>query len=337
MIVVIPAYQPDEKLVKLVNELKEKTAYPIVVVNDGSRAETKPVFDAIAPLCTVLTHEVNRGKGAAMKTAFRYIQENFPQDEGVVTVDADGQHLVKDIIRVSEDWAQHRDSLVLGSRRFTGKVPFRSLFGNSVTRAVFHLSTGTKVYDTQTGLRAFSVDRIPLMLEMKGDRYEYEINVLLYATRRDLPIREVWIDTVYIEDNASSHFKLRDAWRIYKMILMFAASSLVSFLIEYILFLLLRFFFPAQNLLLAVVIVRVISSYVNYRMNRSLVFEAKTKHGFWRYYVLALASLFANYGLILLFSVVIPLPEAIAKLIADLSLYPVNFWVQRVWVFKEDK
>lgn len=62
------------------------------------------------------------------------------------------------------------------------------------------------VYDTQTGLRAFSVSRIPMMLEMQGERYEYEINVLLYATRRKIPIQEVEIATVYLDGNQTSHF-----------------------------------------------------------------------------------------------------------------------------------
>ena len=125
---------------------------------------------------------------------------------------------------------------MLGSRRFTGNVPWRSLTGNAITRAVFRVSTGVSVYDTQTGLRAFAVSRIPMMLEMRGERYEYEINVLLYATRQHVPIREVTIETVYIEDNASSHFHpLRDSWRIYKMILLFAASSMTSALVDYVL------------------------------------------------------------------------------------------------------
>ena len=241
MIVVIPAYQPDEKLLKTVAELRQKTAYTLIVVDDGSSPDRQPIFDKLEHDVTVLHHEVNRGKGAAMKTAFAYIQEHFPGDEGIVTVDADGQHLVPDIVRVSEDWAAHPDALVLGSRRFTGNVPFKSRAGNAITRQVFRASTGVKVFDTQTGLRAFAVSRVPMMLEMHGDRYEYEINVLLYATRHRVPIREVPIETVYIEENASSHcHPVRDAWRIYKMILMFAASSLVAAVVDYVLVLLLE-------------------------------------------------------------------------------------------------
>ncbi|MBQ3652317.1 MAG: glycosyltransferase family 2 protein, partial [Clostridia bacterium] len=171
MMIVIPAYQPDEKLTGVVNTLISKTNFPIVIVDDGSRADCQPIFAALSdlPLVTVLHHEVNRGKGAAMKTAFQYIYDHCPDAEGVITVDADGQHLPDDVLRVAEAFRSHRDALVTGSRRFTGNVPFKSRTGNAITRFVFAISTGVKVYDTQTGLRAFSRDNIPRMLSLKGD------------------------------------------------------------------------------------------------------------------------------------------------------------------------
>jgi len=335
MIVVIPAYQPDEKLLATVGELREKTDYRIVVVNDGSRESCMPIFEELEKHVTVLHHEVNRGKGAALKTAIKYIAENYPADEGIVTVDADGQHLVPDIVRVCEDWAKNPDALVLGSRRFTGNVPFKSRAGNAITRQVFALSTGVKVFDTQTGLRAFAVSRAPMMLEMKGERYEYEINVLLYATRHRVPIREVWIETVYIEDNASSHFNpIRDAWRIYKMILMFVASSIAAFLIDYVLVLLLKplfGLFMGAPLLAATATARIISSLCNYQINKSLVFESRSKQSIVRYYILAVGIYVANYLLLLGLSSIIPL--WIAKLIVEIILYPISFYMQRRFVF----
>ena len=170
MVVVIPAYQPDEKLYQLVLALRETADYPILIVNDGSGPDRDALFSSLMPYAKVLKHAVNRGKGAALKTAFTYIQEHYPADEGVVTVDADGQHLPEDIVRVSEAWEAAPEKLVLGSRRFTGNVPFKSRAGNAITRCVFALSTGVRIFDTQTGLRAFGVFRIPMMLALKGDR-----------------------------------------------------------------------------------------------------------------------------------------------------------------------
>ena len=338
MIVIIPAYQPDEKMVRLVEELREKTEYKVLVVDDGSDPDRQEFFRDVENMATVLHHDGNKGKGAAIKTALRYVAEHYPQEEGVVTVDADGQHLVSDIVRVCKDWAEHRDALVLGSRRFTGHVPFKSRAGNAITRFVFKISTGVKVYDTQTGLRAFSVDRIPLMLEMRGDRYEYEINVLLYATRHRIPIREVWIETVYIEENKSSHFHpVRDAWRIYKMILLFVASSVASFLIDIISFRLIRWIFPAWGQLAAEILARVISSVCNYFINKKLVFEGKGARSIVRYYILAICVLGADYLLLALLSGI--MPELLAKILAGAILYPVSFFFQRKFVFavEEDK
>ena len=334
MIVVIPAYEPDEKLLRVVAELKRDTDYAIVVVNDGSSEAAEPVFAALPEGVTLLRHAQNRGKGRALKTAYDYLAAHFPQSEGIVTVDADGQHLPADVVRVSEDWEAHPEALVLGSRRFTGTVPWRSRAGNAITRVVFRLSTGVSVYDTQTGLRAFAVSSIPMMLEMRGERYEYEINVLLYATRQHMPIREVTIETVYIADNASSHFHpMRDSWRIYKMILLFAASSLLAAAVDYVLVLSLSALFAkqAQGLLWSVVLARVISSFLNYMLNRKLVFEDCSRRSVFRYYLVAAGIMAANYGLLSLISGVMPL--ALAKLLVELALYPLSFYLQRRFVF----
>ncbi len=334
MVVIIPAYQPDEKLYKLVLELHEKTDYDLIIVNDGSDKSKRPLFDSLEPYARIFHHSANRGKGAALKTALSYVQDQYPADEGVVTIDADGQHLPDDIIRVCDAWEAAPEKLVLGSREFTGNVPFKSRAGNAITRFVFAISTGIKVFDTQTGLRAFGVFRIPMMLEMKGDRYEYEINVLLYATRHRIPIEEVTIETVYIEENRSSHFNaVYDAWRIYKMILFFVASSLVAMLLDYVLVLLLSSATKgmAQSLLISVVGARALSSLTNYFMNCKLVFEHRSRSSIFRYYMLVFGILVANYALMVVVTHIMPL--AIGKLLVELILYPVSFYIQRKFVF----
>ena len=344
MIIVIPAYQPDEKLTGVVDTLITKTNFPIVIVDDGSKADCQPLFAALSEKeqVTVLHHEVNRGKGAAMKTAFQYVYDNCPNEEGVITVDADGQHLPDDVLRVADAFRSHRDALVTGSRRFTGNVPFKSRAGNAITRFVFAISTGVKVYDTQTGLRAFSRDNIPRMLSLKGDRYEYEISQLLYCCRELIPIVEVPIETVYIEDNASSHFRaLRDGWRIYKMILMFVSSSLLSFLLEYIIFLLLiwltKSWAQASSILFSTAVSRVVSSIFNYIYNKKLVFETANKTSFLRYTVLVLFIFGCHYGLLYLFTVICGIPEWISYAIVQLIVYPMSFVLQRKYVFVKDK
>jgi len=336
MVIIIPAYQPDEKLEKLVIELKTVCDYPIIIVDDGCSIDRASLFERLRSKATILTHQTNRGKGAAIKTGLAYVLDQENTEDGVVIVDADGQHLPADVVRVSEAWKKLPGSLVLGSRRFTGTVPFKSRAGNAITRFVFWLSTGIRLYDTQTGLRAFSIRLIPKMLLLKGNRYEFEINMLLYAARHRLSMEEIFIETVYIANNASSHFQpLRDGWRIYKMILFFVASSLIALLTDYILVIVIAAAttsLPASKyLLISTLTARIISSFVNYMINRKVVFEYHDKSSIFRYYILVMAIWAANYGLMLLTTQVFSV--AAGKLLVELVLYPLSFLMQRIFVF----
>lgn len=340
MVIVIPAYQPDEKLYHLVMGLKAVADYPILIVNDGSSPDRAPLFERLKEHAVIIGYENNRGKGAAIRYALVHIQEHYAADDGVITVDADGQHLPLDVMRVTAVWEQSPDKIVLGSRRFTGKVPFKSRAGNAITRGVFAISTGVGLHDTQTGLRAFSVSRIPMMLDMKGDRYEYEINVLLYATRHKIPIQEVPIETVYIEDNASSHFNpVRDAWLIYKMILLFVGSSFTAMFVDYVLVIALTAATAslpqAKSLLISTIAARVVSSLINYSINRKLVFQHRDRCSILRYFLVVAGIWAVNYGLLYLLAFIMRV--AVGKLIVELLLYPVSFLLQRSFVFPASK
>lgn len=225
IIALIPAYSPAKSLIDLVKELKENNI-KCVVVNDGSANEYEYIFDELKETVTVLEHDINKGKGATLKTGFKYIKDN--EDSCViVSVDADGQHLVSDVIKVAKYANGHRDSLILGVRSFKkNDVPFKSYYGNKITEFIFKAFTNTHVTDTQTGLRAFDYSLLDLMLEVNGDRYEYEMNQLLACIDKQVPIKELEITTVYENNNASSHFHaFRDSYLIYKQILKYKVSS----------------------------------------------------------------------------------------------------------------
>lgn len=359
MFIVIPAYQPDEKLIGVVEGLRD-TDCSFVVVDDGSGPDYAGIFEKLerdhAGRLTVIHHPENRGKGRAMKTAFEYIAEHADPGDGLVTVDADGQHLPKDVKKVIETWREYPNSLTLGSRHFTGKVPFKSRWGNGFTRIVFAVTTGVRVWDTQTGLRAFSVARIPEMLGIKGERYDFEISQLLYATKNMIPIVEAPIETVYIEGNKSSHFRaFRDSILINRMILFFMLMSLISFAVDYAVLLsssaIMRslpqaidygngmiclpiFGMSVDTHLIALVLGRIVGSACNFILNRNLVFRTGDRFAPLRYVVLIVCLLSANYGLIALLTSGETAPALwIAQLIAMVVLYPVNFILQRKFVF----
>jgi len=215
--VLIPCWRPDERLIELVESLARFRFQAIVVVNDGSEAEYDAIFERVQaiPSAVVLRHEKNRGTGCAVKTAMQYALDSLPEALGVVTADADGQHAVNDIVRVAQAIASDGTIPVLGSRRFGPGVPFRSRFGNTLTRYVFLALSGQRFADTQCGLRGIPRRWAPAMLAVKGDRYEFVINSLAEMCRLGIPPRQIPIETIYFRRNRS-HFKpVRDSIRIY--------------------------------------------------------------------------------------------------------------------------
>ena len=226
MVVLLPVYQPGHHLPTLLTELREAAPQcRFVIVDDGSGPAAAQVLQQAESLGgTVLHHPGNRGKGVALKTGFRYAADEHPGLD-VICADADGQHSVADIVRVA-DRVRATGHTVLGVRRFAGDVPLRSKVGNAVTRALFRAATGRGVRDTQTGLRAYPAALLEWLRTVPGERFEYEMNVLLRAARAGHRIEEVEITTTYLNDNASSHFSLlSDSARIYWPLLRAAVGS----------------------------------------------------------------------------------------------------------------
>ena len=217
-IALIPAFEPENELINLVIQLYD-AHFKVILVDDGSGENYRRIFSTAKRFADVLVHETNMGKGKAIKTGLAYVKRHYPENTVVVTMDADGQHSVSDAVRVAEAAADETKSLVLGVRCFGRDVPKRSRFGNTVTRFVFRAVTGLGVSDTQTGLRAFGSEQIPFMLGVDGERYEYEMNVLLKYAKGKIPIIEVKIATIYFDNNEGSHFgTFKDSFRIYRSI-----------------------------------------------------------------------------------------------------------------------
>ncbi|MDO5294461.1 MAG: bifunctional glycosyltransferase family 2/GtrA family protein [bacterium] len=337
-VIVIPAYNPTIQLVHLVHKLTEETNQPIIVVNDGSTKETIPYFQEIEHQVTILTHPSNKGKGEALKTGLLYVYLHYDDAYGVVTADADGQHKVEDILRVSKELEDNPHALILGCRKFEGKVPFRSKFGNGFTKTIFQIAAGKRVSDTQTGLRAIPYDMIPLFYEMDGSRYEYEMNMLFQAIRNHLTIKEVPIMTVYENNNESSHFRaVKDSLLIYKEILKFSCSSLLSFFIDYGMYVLLLAL--SHQLLVSNVVARIISASSNYTINKKLVFHSSesTLTSAGKYAVLAIALLVINTAILFLFVDVLGGNQYVCKVFVELLLFIVSLFIQKTYIFQKGK
>lgn len=353
--VVLPSLDPDEKLTAVIDGLLRVGFTDIILVNDGSKPENLHYFEDAAaahPEIHLLHHPVNRGKGAALKTAFAWFLENRPEAVGVVTVDGDNQHHPEDTKACALRMAE-TGRLVLGVRDFNQPdVPARSRSGNHITSFVFKVFVGMRISDTQTGLRAISRNDLKVLVDVSGDRFEYETNMLLALKKYNIPFEEVKIRTVYIEENKSSHFHVfRDSWRIYKLILAhffkYALSSLVCALLDTgVVWLLTQLLHKSlHDTVLTVVAAagaRAVSSLVNFFLNKELVFKTHGSTGrvMVRYYFLVItimeAQIVLDEAMYRLFA--IPGSRTVLRAIVHLGvmtgLFVVNFFLQQRWVFR---
>lgn len=340
-VVIIPAYKPDQTLVTITDQLWGYGCQ-IIVIDDGSGEEYQTVFDKVRDICIVLSHSKNRGKGAAIKTALTYIKNEMWDSGPVGIMDCDGQHLPEDMMKLLEAAGAHKKTLVLGVREVGKEMPLKSRLGNQITRAVFKIVSGTKVSDTQTGLRAFDAELISDLLSIEGERYEYEMNVLMKCAKAKILIEEVPIHTIYWDkNNSNSHFRsFADSARIYKDILKFTFSSFSSFVLDYLLFSLLLFFMPhtAVNTLLANVTARVVSAFYNYSMNCRFVFYTKRKvktevH----YFALAGCILVLNNLILEMLTQVFHMSVYPAKLLTECILFVFSWLIQKFVIFRKEK
>ena len=352
-VILIPSLEPDERLPAYIRKLSESGFAHIVVVDDGSAESYQPIFRELESVSgtTVLHHDVNHGKGVALKTGYKYILEKLPGVSGVITADADGQHTVADCLRLAEKLKEGKRALYLGSRDYSQEhVPPKSRIGNRVTSVLFLLLYGQWVTDTQTGLRAFPAGDLQFMADVEGERFEYEMNVLIACARNRIPMIPVTIETIYENENKGSHYHpLRDSIRIFRVLMggfmKFMGSSLLCVLIDQGLFNLLNLAVfrngtvKAASLILAsTIIARVISASVNFLINRNLVF--KQKNGgvktIARYAALTIAVMLLSAAGTWALSHA-GMSSTVAKLITDTLLYFVSFRVQQRWVFREEE
>jgi glycosyltransferase involved in cell wall biosynthesis len=342
--IIIPAYNPDEKLTSLIDEIISNQFSRVIVVNDGSKEECADIFKELEGIsqCVILHHSENQGKGKALKTAFSYFNEHYGNSTGLITIDADGQHTVSDMKKVAEQLKESPASLILGSRNFSKEnIPFRSRFGNNLTRKVVKLTSGIDVLDTQTGLRGIPGGVVSDFLNVEGDRYEFEMNMLLECKKKNIKIEEVEIETIYIEENKSSHFNpIKDSIKIYSVFLKFIVSSMASFVVDIVLFTLFSFMLkeviPDSFIIVSTVLARILSSFINFVMNRNVVFKSNSSNSMVKYYALSIAQMGVSaLGVHYLYSV-INSGEVGIKVAVDSLLFLVSFIIQREWVFKHD-
>lgn len=348
VILLIPALDPDQHLLDFLDELMKRWQGPVVLVDDGSgEAAVNDIFPAAKAMagdaCVVVRHACNLGKGRALKTGFNEVLNRWPGAAGVITADADGQHRPEDIIKCADRLRKNPDALTLGCRDFHEEnVPFKSRAGNRITRCFMRFLCGVNVSDTQTGLRAIPTAFMKSLMNVSGERFDFETNMLLEARTESVAIEEQTIDTVYIEQNRASHFNpFTDSIRIYSLLLKFCSSSFIGFIADIILFtLFIRAFsvlgLGAWLITVCTVAARVLSAGINFTLNRTMVFRSRQNAGTSavKYAILCILQMAASAALVTSAAGVFTVSTVVLKVIVDFVLFLISFQIQRSIVFK---
>jgi len=335
----IPTYQPNEKLVQLIKAVRESCSNQrIIVVDDGSDAARSAIFSKILG-CNIelLRHPKNQGKGQALKTGLRYwLETSSPGAIGIVTADADGQHLPQDILHIATAFRKHPLSLYLGVRRFDKySTPWRSRFGNKLTAFVSRLFITMPLQDTQTGLRAIPRKLMATLLKSNASGYDFELEMLLTAGENKITIQQIPIHTVYLNENNNSHFNpLIDSVKIYFVFIRFAAISLISAVIDFTIF---SFMYGMKkNIFLAVSLGRILSATFNFILNHHLTFKSENKP---LPAAIKYASLVSCLGLIACCLITLIHDCGVniysSKIIAEIALFILSFSIQRFFIFNK--
>ena len=347
MPIIVPAYEPDEKMILLLEKLKQANITEVIVVDDGSEGEEYQQLFRKAEKefsVKVLHHAVNLGKGRALKTAFNYCLNTYPDLRGVITIDSDGQHKVEDMLACMKTLEENPNDLILGCRDFkTAGVPLRSSFGNRLTSKVFKYLIGVEISDTQTGLRGISASFMKRLMNVKGERFEFETNMLIETKEAGVGIKEVKIETIYLEENKSSHFNpIKDSIQIYAAFGKFLFSSLSSSVVDLSLFALfcniLRNKEPGMisYLVLATILARVCSATYNFLVNYKVVFKSEMSMGkaMIRYFLLAVIQMSLSAVLVNTIYPFMGGAEILVKIPVDVFLFLASFVIQRELVYK---
>ena len=327
--VIIPAYEPESELIALSKELFE-SGFSILIVDDGSGENYKDIFSACEEYATILTHEKNRGKGAALKTAMRHIRDNIPECEHFITCDADGQHRPCDVLRV-RDRLYKGDKFVLTVRERKGKIPFRSKFGNDLSRVVYALLTSRYLSDNQSGLRGFSRDHIDWLCEVERDNYDYEMNVLYYASKKGVRISTIPIDAIYIGNNESSHFNpIKDTVRIYKSLFSLARASFIAFAVVEVLILLASIFWGYKHLVFSLPTAAAIAYLVSIILNKYVIFRHTKCYDYLSTLIYTIIEYLFYYLLCTIFMLALPIvPLFLAFNLVYIACIPLRYFLHK--------
>ena len=336
--VVMPAYNPGDVIIGVIARARVH-ADTIVIVDDGCDATNRAFLERCACFggISLLTHATNRGKGFALMTGVGHCLDRMRAGDYILTMDSDGQHDPEDIARFRALLTERPDvHFALGERLDTGAMPVKSRIGNGVATVLFRLQMGTAIQDTQTGMRLLSEPFARRVYdEVRPGRYETEMEMLILAAQSLARIDSVKIRTIYLDNNSATKFRaVADSWRVLARLVRYALVSIGSFLVDYLLFVVLSYV-AGVPYLAANVAARVVSAIANFAGHKVFSFRSagRTLPKATRY-VLAVAFALSVASFLLYVAVEhLAIGSLIAKPLVDALVFLMNFAVLSRFVF----
>jgi len=203
--VIIPTYNNEKTIVKIVTDTLSYTD-KIIVVIDGATDSSPELLKQFESGITIIHQSKNQGKGIALRIAFKKALEMGYRY--AITIDSDGQHFPEDFILFLDKIKHEPDSLLIGARNMNSEnVPGGSSFGNKFSNFWFWIETGINIPDTQSGFRLYPIERMK-KIKYFTSRFEFEIEVIVKAAWKGIPVLPVPIQIFYAKgDERVTHFR----------------------------------------------------------------------------------------------------------------------------------
>lgn len=333
MTILFVANRPDGRLPALARALTLSN-HRIVVVDDGSGEAFAPIFEEIRALgAEVLTHISQKGRGAAFRTGLSHISKT-DKTGCVVTAGWDGEYSEAAILDICRATALAEEkTIVLGARKFIGRMPMQIAFGSWLSRIIFAFAFGRDILDLQTALRGFSSGMLPWLLKLKGESYNYEINMILDAPKTNVKIMQIEIETQW--KKSSAPWPPADSIGAFWPLIKFCLSGTLEAGVAYTLLFLIES--QINNLFLSTVIARVASSGVNFTINKYFVFNTTEAHrtpkeliGYYFFYGLLMLT---NYLCLQLFYETLHMHITLSVILTECVLFLLSYTFQNKIVF----
>ncbi|MGM0504187.1 MAG: DUF2062 domain-containing protein [Bacteroidota bacterium] len=210
--VLIPTYNNDQTLKKVVNDVLVYTEQ-VIVVNDGSTDKTDEILQQFNRV-DVISYPKNKGKGYALRKGIRHAYEKG--FKYAITIDSDGQHFASDLPGFVEKIDDHPNAIIIGNRNMEQDgIPGKSSFGNRFSNFWFWFETGLRLPDTQSGFRLYPLEPLSKM-KFFTRKYEFEVEVIVRAAWKGVEVTTIPIQVYYAPKEARvSHFRpFRDFSRV---------------------------------------------------------------------------------------------------------------------------